>query len=583
MQPFNQISYQRPDIKALKRDFNRDIASFQRVKSAQEAKKAWLALQDREDEASTIYSIARIRNTLDTTDPFYEEEIAFFNETLPGLTLLLKKAMKALLKSPFRTELEQAFGSQLFRIAEMEQKTQSSRITPNKIREAKLSSEYQKLVAGCKADFRGEICNFYGLLKHMESPDREERKEAFTTWAGLYEQIEDRLDNLYDQLVETRVSMAKKLGFASYTDLAYIDRHRSDYTAEDVAVFREQVVEVIVPLCVQLRKQQAARLGIEKVRYYDEMLWFPAGNPEPAGSAEDKVAVARDMYHELSTETGEFFDFLTEYKLYDLQTRPGKHLGGYCSSLPAYKAPYIFANFNDSSADIDVLTHEAGHAFAYYTASRNQELTTYCFSTSEINEIHSMGMELFTYPWMEWFFKEQAEEYRCSHLCNALMMIPYITCVDAFQHRVYEKPNMTANERRSVWRELEQTYLPWRDYDGVKNMEAGSFWMQKQHIFLFPFYYIEYALAQICAFDLYRKMEKDRDSAWSDYLSLCRAGGSQSYFELLDLAGIPNPFERGTLKNAVQYVFDVIQSAPWSREVFESGDQDEINEEASHE
>ncbi len=386
----------------------------------------------------------------------------------------------------------------------------------------------------------------------MQSTDRQERKEAMTAWGDLYEEIAPKLDEIYDKMVALRAGMAKKLGFDSYIDYIYLARGRYDYGAKDVEEFRRQVREVIVPLCRRLREEQAARLGVEKLCYYDEALVFPEGNAVPEGDRAELVEKARRMYRELSKETGEFFDFMADHDMFDLETKQGKRGGGYCTFLPEYKSPFIFANFNGTNADVNVLTHEAGHAFEAYTASRNIKLMDMVFSSYEVAEIHSMTMEYFTHPWMELFFGDKAGRYLYSHVMEALEAVPYMVCVDEFQHKVFENPSMTAFDRRKVWKELEKVYLPWRDYDGHKFLEEGGFWMQKQHIFLFPFYYIDYALAQMGAFEFYGRMKKDRDQAWKDYYRLCQAGGSKGYFELLDLAGLSSPFAEGTVKRAVE-------------------------------
>jgi M3 family oligoendopeptidase len=311
----------------------------------------------------------------------------------------------------------------------------------------------------------------------------------------------------------------------------------------------------------KLRAEQAKRLGVDKLKYYDETCVFPDGNADPVGGESVLVPIAQQMYRELSPETGEFFDFLTQYGLYDLETRPGKHIGGYCTYLADYKAPFIFSNFNGTAADVNVLTHEAGHAFAGYTAMRSQPLMDYMSSTSEVNEIHSMTMEHFAYPYLKDFFGEaNVEKSKFAHLSGALSTIPYLVSVDEFQHRVYEKPSMSAKERRAVWHEIERTYLPWRDYDGEPFLEEGGFWMQKQHIFLYPFYYVDYALAQVCAFALYGRMKQDRKAAWASYLALCRAGGSKGYFELLALAGLDVPFAEGSVEKAVRHVIDELNA-----------------------
>jgi M3 family oligoendopeptidase len=342
-----------------------------------------------------------------------------------------------------------------------------------------------------------------------------------------------------------------------YTALGYLGMHRADYGPEEVKRFREQVRAVIVPAVAKLRQAQAERLGVDKLKYYDETCLFPDGNADPIGGESTLLPVAKRMYREISPETGAFFDFLSTHGLFDLETRPGKHLGGYCTYLYDYKAPFIFSNFNGTAADVNVLTHEAGHAFAGYTAMRSQPLSAYLSSTSEVTEIHSMTMEHFAYPYLKDFFgADKADKAKYAHLAGSLSTIPYLVSVDEFQHRVYENPAMRAKERRAVWREIEQKYLPWRDYDGVSFLEEGGFWMQKQHIFLYPFYYVDYALAQVSAFQFYGRMKQDHKAAWESYLALCRAGGSKGYFELLKLALLDVPFEEGSVEKAVCHVIE---------------------------
>ncbi len=556
MKKFSELEYKRPDIAALKKNMSQHFAAFKKSKSYDEAKKAFLELQHATDGAMTMGTIASIRNTADLSDKFYEGEMLWLGKEMAKLSPFMKKINKGIIESPFRKQLEEEFGAQLFKDTEMSIKLITAKNIPLAIAENKLTTEYSKLVGLCSTDFRGEKCNFYGLLKHMESTDREERKEAFEAWAKLYEGVAPKLDEIYDKLTANRCKQSKNLGFASFIDYIYPARGRYDYTAEDAANFRELVAKYITPFCDRYAKDQAARLGIDKIKYYDESLFYPDGNPTPKGSKEEMLAAANKMYHELSAESGEFFDFMMQYDLFDLETRPNKHMGGYCTELRDYKAPFIFSNFNGTSADVDVLTHEAGHAFEAYLAMRNQEIPAYAFSTSEINEIHSMSMEHFTYPWMELFFGDDVERRITSHLFGAISCIPYLVSVDEFQHRVFENPKMTADERYAAWRKIELKYMPWRDYDGNEFLEKGGFWMQKQHIFLYPFYYIDYALAQVCAFMLYRRMCENREKAWSDYVRLCKAGGSKGYFELLELADLKKPFDEETFAETLKFVQD---------------------------
>ena len=397
MQKFSELPYTRPDIAAAVEEYKRYSEAFKAAKTFEEAKKVFLDAEKLDTHLSTIASLCSIRNTMNTTDEFYEAEMAYLNENLPNL-IPAEKAMKEdIVNGPFRADFEKEYGAHFIAVLENDLKTQDERIIPELVKESELSVEYSKAAASCKVDFRGETCNFYGLLKHMESTDREERKEAFEKWANLYEGVSDKLDELYDKLIEVRVEMAKKLGYDNYTELAYRNIGRLDYTPEHVEKFREQIRTVITPAVDRMRKAQAKRLGLDSVKYYDESLTFAGGNADPIGGKDYMVGQATEMYGALSPETKDFFDFMTKYELFDLETRPGKHLGGYCTSLPEYKAPFIFSNFNGTSADVDVLTHEAGHAFQAYLGERLIPIGVLQGSTSEVCEIHSMSMEFFTF------------------------------------------------------------------------------------------------------------------------------------------------------------------------------------------
>ncbi len=559
MTEFSRMPYRRPEMDAVRGAYREAIAALKDAPDYTGAREAFFRLQDTDTASGTMASLAYVRSSINTADPYYEGEVRWLREQNAALIPLRKEYHQALAASPFREEFEREFGKQMFRLIDASLKTSDEKIISDTVREGEICQAYQKDSALVETVFRGEKCNFYGLLRHMESVDRDERAEAYRAWAALYEAISPKLDEQYDELVRLRTRMAHQLGFASYTDLAYLQRRRFDYTREDTARFRKQILAIVTPAVAELRGRQRARLGVDVLRYYDEALLFPEGNANPVGSVDELVEKARRMYMEMTPETGEFFGFMTRYRLFDLQTRPGKRMGGYMTSFPSYQAPFIFSNFNGTSADVDVLTHEAGHAFQGYLAMRSIPVRMLSGSTSEINEIHSMSMEHFAYPWMELFFGENTEKYLTAHLIGALSVLPYMAVVDEFQHRVYAEPEMDAARRRAVWREIERLYMPWRDYDGVDFLEEGGFWMQKQHIFLYPFYYIDYALAQMGAFCYYGRMKRDRAAAWQDYLQLCRAGGTKGYFELLREGNLPNPFEDGAVEACVGHVIREIR------------------------
>lgn len=551
MKKFSELEYVRPDMEKAGEAVKACVKAMKAAASYAEFRDAYMEYVKLDTELATAKSIAHIRNTVNLMDEYYEKEMAYFNAEMPKYQLLVKEMGTVILESPFKKDMEAEFGRILIQNLEAGQLLSGEAVVEDKVKEADLASLYSKTVAAASADFHGKKLNTYGLLKHMQSTDRSERREAFLAWAGLFESIAPEIDRIYDGLVKLRAGMAEKLGFENFVPMGYLARRRYDYTAKELSVFRKQVREVIVPACEELFERQREALGLDKLHYYDESVGSPEGNPVPVGGRDYLVAQAQKMYRELSPESGEFFDFMVQYDLFDLEAKKGKRVGGYCTTLPLYHAPFIFSNFNGTEADVNVLTHEAGHAFAGFTAAKFQKLPELCHSTSEINEIHSMGMELWTYPWMELFFGEQADQYRREHLADALKKIPYMVCVDEYQHRVYEKPDMTAMERRKVWRELEKVYMPWRDYDGNEFLENGGFWMQKQHIFLYPFYYVDYAMAQIGAFEFYTKMKEHRTAAWENYYNLCKAGGSKGYFELLAEAKLHNVLEEGAVREAL--------------------------------
>ena len=424
MEKFSELQYVRPDADAIKAHKKEYIAQLKSAETYEQMRDLFLAEADADLGWETMQTIAHIRNTVDTNDAFYENEMQFFNAEEPQISLLNQEAEKVVLESPFRAQWEEEFGSFFLKNMEINQKLADESIVAEQVEESNLAQQYSKVAASASTTFRGESCNFYGLLKHMQSTDRQERKEAMMAWGDLYESIADDLDEIYDKLVKLRVTIAKKLGFDSYIDFIYLKRGRFDYTAEDVAKFRKQVKEVVVPVCQKLRDDQAKRLGVDKLHYYDEALMFPEGNAVPQGTKDELVAKAQAMYQDISPETGEFFDFMVEHDMFDLETKPGKRGGGYCTFLPAYKSPFIFSNFNGTSADVDVLTHEAGHAFEAYTASRNLRSVDHVFPTSEVAEIHSMTMEHFAYPYMGSFFGDKEDDYRYAHLTDALECIP---------------------------------------------------------------------------------------------------------------------------------------------------------------
>jgi M3 family oligoendopeptidase len=501
-------------------------------------------------EFQTMNTLASIKYTIETTNAEYENEQNFFDAITPVYEGVITKYYSSIIKSKFRQELEGKWGKQLFAIAELIIKTHSPEIVEDLKLENQLKTDYTKLLASAKIMFEGEERNLAALAPFMESTDREIRKSANEAKWKFFAEHDGEFDRLYDELVKVRYRMAKKLGFKNFVEMGYARMGRTDYNPDMVAVFRKQVEDHIVPITVKLKNKQKARLGIDSFKYYDQPLDYKDGNAKPEGEPEWIVNCALKMYNELSPETAEFFNFMVENELMDLVTKKGKDTGGYCTFIEKYKSPFIFSNFNGTSGDVEVLTHEAGHAFQAYS-SRNFEVPEYFSPTLEACEIHSMSMEFLTWPWMNCFFNEQTDKFKYSHLKGSLIFIPYGVAVDEFQHFIYENPDVTPQERKKAWLEIEKKYQPYIDYDGNEFLEKGGKWQHQRHIYMSPFYYIDYCLAQICAFQFWKRANENDEQALNDYIRLCKAGGSKSFLGLVKLANLISPFDKNCVKSFV--------------------------------
>ncbi|GAB6989322.1 M3 family oligoendopeptidase [Paenibacillus pini] len=547
---FTEYPYERPDMKVIEQRFKESIHNFEEASTFEVQNQVMNEINKLRSEFETMGELVGIRHSIDTNDEFYKAEQDLFDEIKPVYQEYITEYYKALVNSKFRDELESKWGKQLFLLAEMSLKTFSPEIIEDLQLENKLSTEYTLLIASAKISFDGEERTLSQLTPYEESTDREVRRSASEARYKFMSDHEAEFDRIYDELVKVRTKMARKLGYANYVELGYARMNRTDYNAEMVANFRKQVQDFIVPVASKLKDRQRKRLGLDQLYFYDEAVSFKTGNATPKGDPQWILDQGVQMYSELSPEINEFFNFMVENDLMDLISKKGKQSGGYCTYMSKFSAPFIFSNFNGTSGDIDVLTHEAGHAFQVYS-SRNYEVPEYHFPTNESAEIHSMSMEFFTWPWMELFFKEDTDKYRFHHLESALLFIPYGVSVDEFQHFVYENPDATPAERKQAWSEIESKYLPHRDFGDNEYLKQGGFWQKQGHIYQMPFYYIDYTLAQICAFQFWKRMNEDWKSAWADYLTLCQAGGSLSFTGLVALAGLKSPFEDGCVSSVI--------------------------------
>ena len=550
MRKVSQLPYERLPIEEFAQQAQQIIDQVKGAASAQEV----LAARDKCNQLvirlETAQALSYMRYSINTADEFYLAEKDYYDEVGPQAQNYLLEYTRAMLASPFRRELEETgeIIPLVFRSFEVELKAMSPEIIEDMVEENRVVSQYSQLMAGMEFEFRGEKLPRPMLMKYAKSPDRATRKEAYEVLGRTLQAHSQQLDGLFDQLVHIRDRMAKKMGYQNFVELGYYRMGRLCYGPEEVKQFRENIRRDIVPLVSHLRTEIVKKLGGDTLMLYDYDLIFPQGDPAPKGGKEEIFAAAKEMYHSMSRETGEFIDFMLETEAFDVESRKNKWGGGYCTSFPAYHQPFILANFNGTSGDVDVVTHEAGHAFADYTTADNKFIVELGVGGMETAETHSMSMEFFAWPYMSHFFGEDASRYQFMHLLDALSFLPYGTIVDDFQRQVYENPDWTPEERKAAWRKLEAEFRPHITFDGIPYLEEGTRWQYQMHIYETPFYYIDYCLAQTAALQFLLEARKDYDDAFRRYVRFLSQGGEKVFTDLLQEAGLRSPFQEGALQ-----------------------------------
>lgn len=545
---FSEMPYSRPDMEALAAATTQTLEAMKAAPNAAGQIAAYDAYEKKMQTAGTMQQIAYIRHTINTKDEFYNAENDYMDEIGPKLQELTHRVNTALLESPYRAELERHYGALMFKNIEIAARSFSPAIVELMQEENKLVSEYQNLYASATVEFDGKTMPLPLLGPYKQDPDRAVRKAAYEADAKFFDSHREELDTLYDKLVKVRDAQAKKMGLPNYIPLGYDRMGRNCYTAKDVAAFRDQIAEDMVPIVAKVKEAQRRRIGVEKLAFYDEPISFADGNAVPEGTPDEILAAGKKMYQELSPETAEFIDFMFENELFDVLSRDGKAPGGYCTEIADYKSPFIFSNFNATAGDVDVLTHEAGHAFEAYRAFK-QELPSLLHSpTIEACECHSMSMEFLTAPWHHLFFGKQTDKYELGHCEDALVFIPYGCMVDEFQHKVYENPEMTPEQRNELWLSLEKKYRPWIDFDNLPFYSRGGGWQRQLHIYEVPLYYIDYCMAQTVAFQFWNLSRENYAEAWKRYMTFVDKAGTATFAELVESAGLKVPYHAGCIK-----------------------------------
>jgi oligoendopeptidase F len=426
--------------------------------------------------------------------------------------------------------------------------------------EAKLGQQYQKRMGALTVPFQGEERTLVQMGRFLEEPERRVREEAWTLSARRRLQEKAGLESLFDQLLDLRSRMARNAGFENYRDYAFRKLGRFDYTPADCEAFHAAVEADVMPLLRQLQAERREQMGLDPLRPWDLSV-DPQNRPplRPFDQTEQLVVGTDRILARLDEELAHDFRLLSANRLLDLANRKGKAPGGYQTTLSEARLPFIFMNAVGMQRDLETLLHEAGHAF-HSLAARDEDLYHYQHAPIEFCEVASMSMELLGGEFLDEFYSEpDSVRARRTHLEGVVGTLAWIATVDAFQHWLYTHPGHTGEQRQAAWLDLTRRFGGDTDWSGHE--EARAFlWHRQLHIFLYPFYYIEYGIAQLGALQVWLNSKADRTGALSQYKRALALGGSRPLPELFQAAGCPFDFSSRTVKPLMKLVEQDLQA-----------------------
>ena len=558
---FNEMTYTRPDIDALLARCRELAAKVAAAPDGDALVRLYYEQSEAFAEYNTAANLANIHYTCDTRDAYWKAEQDFFDANGPAVTNASVEISRAFLANPHVDALTEKFGTTCVAGMKNAVLSMDDRTVELQQQFNALVSRYQQIYGGALVELDGKQLTIPQLGPYKEDLDPAVRRAAYEAEAGYFDAHRTELDELYGQIVQNLNAQARVMGYHDYSELSYVRMNRIGYGPEEIRKFRDQVANDVVPQLQKVMALRAKRTGIAHPAFTDLPILFRDGNPKPIPGYKARMDAARTMYHELSPETAEFIDFMQDNELFDVESRPGKMSGGYMTSLPSYKAPFIFANWNDTSGDVDVLTHECGHAFEGYVAERDPAIPADLECPGmESAEIHSMAMEFLTAPWHHLLFGRDTDKYALLHAEDSFVFLAYGCEVDEFQHIMYQNPDLTPDERNAEWLKLEKKYRPWIDFDNLPFYGRGAGWQRQLHIYECPFYYIDYCLSTMAALQFFLLSLTDHKDAWARYLRLVRRAGTASYTELLETAGLKVPFEEGSIKGIAQQMTDWLEN-----------------------
>lgn len=330
---FEQMPYERLDMNQVRKDFADLTGRLGEAKSGAEQYAVHEEYYRIYGHIVTEVTLAEIRHDIDMTDEFYRAEQDFYDANMPEIQNLNVAYQKKLYESPYRPYLEEKIGKVAFKNIELAMASVDEKILPLMQEENRLQSGYNRLLATAQIEWGAETLNLSLMNPYLHSPDRKVRIRAWEKYSGFFAQHREELDDFYDRLVRCRTQQAQALGHETYLPLGYSRMMRNCYGREEIAEFRKQVRRDFVPFAEKLHERRRRRLGLARLHFEDEGVYFPEGNPAPSGTPQQILEAGRKMYHELSPETGEFMDFMCGSHLFDVAGRKTKKTGGYMTYL----------------------------------------------------------------------------------------------------------------------------------------------------------------------------------------------------------------------------------------------------------
>jgi oligoendopeptidase F len=498
--------------------------------------------------------------TCQTDDPAREAaHLEWVREVEPRLKPIQNALRERYLESPHRAGLP----SDRFEVYDRAQRNRRELYReaniPRETRLAELEQQYQKVIGAQTVSFRGQEYTPAQMAPFYEETDRETRREAWERVVRRRLEDRDALDGLFDQMLELRAAVAREAGFASYTDYAYRLRERFDYGVEQAEAFQAAIRDVVVPLAVDLQERRRQALGVETLRPWDLAVDVRGRPPlRPFQGADQLAEGTRQIFDAVDPELGAQFGFMQTRGLLDLANRKGKAPGGYQTTLEDDRLPFIFMNAVGIDGDLRTLLHEGGHAF-HTLACRAEPLAAYREAPIEFCEVASMSMELLGARRLEMFYAPADADRSYRQLLEGIVQFfPWMATVDAFQHWLYAHPDHDRAERRAAWSALVDRYGGIVDWSGFEDAREHS-WHRQLHIFLYPFYYIEYGIAQLGALQVWRNARRDRAEAVAAYRRGLALGGSRPLPALFEGAGIRFDFSEATLRPLIDAVCEELE------------------------